>query len=545
MKFGPTPLAEAAGTVLAHSIRWEGGFLRKGSILDAGQVSALREAGFETIMAARPEEGDILEDEAAARIAAALVPDPDGQRIEIARAATGRVNLLATSVGLLRVDGGAVAALNQIDEAITTATLPDFAPTAPRRMVATVKIMPYAVGGAAVEEAVRVLAGFPSALEVLPVSLESVELILTHREGSPKPRTGKGERTVRDRLAALGVPQVETRTVPHEIGPLAAALTAADADLILVLGDAATADRGDVAPAAILAAGGEILRFGMPVDPGNLLLLGHLGPRRVMVLPGCVRSPKLNGADWVLARIASGVEVTGADIAAMGVGGLLHEVPLRPQPRVGGARRPERVRVSALLLAAGMSRRMGDSNKLLMEAGGRPLAARAVSALAASRAEEILVVTGAEAEQVEAALAASGPPGLRFVRNPAYAEGMGASLRAGMAALSAEADAVVIALADMPGMQASQVDRLIDAYDPEAGRAICRTTGPDGTPGHPVLFGRRFFETLQGLSGDRGARDAVAENAACVVDLPVDGEALADLDTIGDWRQWRTREGGP
>ena len=71
----------------------------------------------------------------------------------------------------------------------------------------------------------------------------------------------------------------------------------------------------------------------MPVDPGNLLVLGDLRGQPVIGLPGCARSPALNGADWVLERVACGLDITDDDIAGMGVGGLLKEIPLRPQPR--------------------------------------------------------------------------------------------------------------------------------------------------------------------------------------------------------------------
>ena len=76
-----------------------------------------------------------------------------------------------------------------------------------------------------------------------------------------------------------------------------------------------------------------MFRFGMPVDPGNLLFHGRLDDRPVIGLPGCARSPALNGADWILERYACGLMISDDDIAAMGVGGLLKEIPLRPQLR--------------------------------------------------------------------------------------------------------------------------------------------------------------------------------------------------------------------
>jgi molybdenum cofactor cytidylyltransferase len=111
--------------------------------------------------------------------------------------------------------------------------------------------------------------------------------------------------------------------------------------MLLILTGTATSDLHDTAPEAVRRAGGQVARFGMPVDPGNLLFLGALGGRPVIGLPGCARSSALNGADWVLERLACGLEVTGDDIAAMGVGGLLKEIPTRPEPREGRAA-PER-----------------------------------------------------------------------------------------------------------------------------------------------------------------------------------------------------------
>jgi len=126
---------------------------------------------------------------------------------------------------------------------------------------------------------------------------------------------------------------VDVAVVPHDIEAVRDAIECAEGELILILGGAATSDRMDVCPAALVEAGGSVDRFGMPVDPGNLLFLGQTGEKQVIGLPGCVRSPALNGADWVLERIVAGLEVTSNDIAAMGEGGLLKEIPTRPQPR--------------------------------------------------------------------------------------------------------------------------------------------------------------------------------------------------------------------
>ena len=326
MRFGPVPLDQAQGAVLAHSVPLDGKRLRKGRVLDAGDIGALRAAGLDEVIVARLDPGDIGEDAAAARIAAAMVPDPKAAHLRRTTAATGRVNLYATAPGVLDLDVARIEAANRIDPMIPVATLPAFARTRARGMVATVKIIAYGVAAAAVE---RAEAALRDAMRLRPVALKTAHLIQTDTGAG----AGKGEAAIAGRLQALGMDLAGSETVPHQVGPLGRAVAAARADLVLILTASATSDPADVAPEAVRAAGGTVSRFGMPVDPGNLLFLGHQGGRPVIGLPGCARSPALNGADWVLERVACGLEVGDGDIAAMGVGGLLKESPARPHPR--------------------------------------------------------------------------------------------------------------------------------------------------------------------------------------------------------------------
>ena len=301
----------------------------------------------------------------------------------------------------------------------------------------------------------------------------------------------------------------------------------AGAELVIVFGASAIADRRDVIPAAIEAVGGEIEHFGMPVDPGNLMLIGRLRGQAVIGAPGCARSPKENGFDWVLMRLLAGLPVSRADITGMGVGGLLMEIVTRPQPRTEPA--PEKGRrIAAVVLAAGRSTRMGAINKLIAEIGGKPLVRIAAEQALASRASPVIVVTGHERERVEAALA--GLP-VRFVHNPDYAEGLGTSLKAGIAAVPAEADGAIVCLGDMPQVDAGLIDKLIAAFDPERGALVVVPTF-DGRRGNPVVWSRRFFHDLMAIAGDFGARHLIGSYAEAVVEVPVAGEAaLTDVDT--------------
>ncbi len=537
MRFGPVPLAQAEGAVLAHSLSAGGTRLRKGRLLGPADVAALAAAGVTEATVARLEPGDLSEDAAAEALARALAPDAGALGLSVSAPFTGRANLFAVAAGVLRVDAATVGRLNAVDPGITLATLPDWSRVAARQMIATVKIIPYGVAGAAVARATAALG--PAALRLHAFRSGAASLILTRTPGLKESLLAKGAAVIEARLRGLGLALRPPVTVAHEMGAVAAALTTAPQGLVLILGGSATSDAADVCPAAVVSAGGRLIRFGMPVDPGNLLFLGEQAGRPVVGLPGCARSPALNGADWVLERLAAGLEVTGADIAAMGVGGLLKEIPLRPQPRAGGA--PEaagRPRVAAVLLAAGSGSRMRGADKLLEPvADGRPVLRAAAEAARASQADLVVAVLPAGAAARRTALAGTG---VEIVEAADAAEGMAASLRAGLAAVADRADAVVVLLADMPEVGAGAIDRLIAAFDPEEGREICRAVAEGGQPGHPVLFGRRFFETLAGLTGDRGAREVVREAAEFVTDVPTPGRgAVVDLDTPEDWAAWR------
>ncbi len=326
MRFGAVPVGQAEGAVLAHSVATPEGRLRKGQVLGAAEVARLRGAGLTEVIVARLEDGDVDEHVAAAALARAMA----GPGLEVREASTGRANLHATGPGIVQIDAAAIAAANAVDPMITVATLPEWHRVAAGTMAATVKIIAYAVEGTALRRACAAAAG---AMRLRPPAIDRADLIVTTLDGA-----SSGASAVVARLDRLGI-ACTLREVRHETGALAEALAAASAPLRLILTASATSDAADVGPAAVARAGGRLLRFGMPVDPGNLLFLGTMpngrgdAHARVIGLPGCARSPSLNGADWVLEREACGVEVSAADIAAMGVGGLLKEVPTRPQPR--------------------------------------------------------------------------------------------------------------------------------------------------------------------------------------------------------------------
>ena len=534
MIFGPTPLDDAKGAILAHTMRLPGKVLKKGTVLEETALAALREAGKREVIAARLEAGDVPEDEAADRIANLLM----APLIARSRASTGRVNLFAESAGLFTVDAGLVDRINQVDESITVATLPNRSVVGAKEMLATIKVIPFAVPGA-VLGVIEALAKGRTAISVQPFRQLSVGLVLTELPGLKESVMEGAVEATSARVTALLGTMLPVERVRHEEAPVADALTRlrkAGAQLLLIAGASAVVDRRDVGPAAILRAGGAIEHFGMPVDPGNLICLGRVGDVPALVLPGCARSPKLNGFDWVLQRIFAGQRVTARDVMGMGVGGLLKEIEQRPLPRAEAPRTPvspiapRRARqVCAIVLAAGRSRRMAPLNKLLVADGkGLPMISRVVDNVLASRARPVIVVTGHERERVEEALA--GRPVL-FAHAEDYAEGLSASLKAGLRAVPPEAEGILVCLGDMPLVTGPTLDRLIGAFDPEEGRAVVQPTFR-GKQGNPMLWSREFLEEMLAISGDIGARHLAAKHADRLVEVEMaDDAVLRDFDT--------------
>ncbi|WP_300538841.1 molybdopterin-binding/glycosyltransferase family 2 protein [Sphingosinicella sp.] len=513
MKFGRVPLDLAEGAYLAHAAHVGGRRIVKGKRLDAADIADARAAGLDELVVATLESGDLHEDAAAALLASAAA----GPGLSAHPPVHGRANIVADAAGLLLVETAAIDIVNAHDEAVTLGTLAPFAPAAKSEIVATVKIIPFAAPEALVRSA---SASAKSVLRLAPFGTLRVAFIQTTLPGTSAKLLAKTAEVTQARCAALGLAAWREMRCAHTEEALAAVLAeTADADIVLVSGASAISDRRDVIPAAIEQAGGGVLRLGMPVDPGNLLCLARIGTRPVIGLPGCARSPRRNGFDWVLERLWAGLDVSGDDIARMGAGGLLADVPRpepRPKPAVGGS-------IGAVVLAAGRSVRMG-ANKLLADLGGRPVLAHVLDAVKEAGLSAIVVTGNAEAEI--AALA--GHYGFPSVHAARYAEGLSQSLTAGIAAVPEDWSAALVLLGDMPEVSAGHIASLAAAAD--ANRIA--VPAHKGKRGNPVAWGRRYFARLRGLEGDVGGKALLAEFADDIVEVPVESDAIfMDVDT--------------
>lgn len=513
-------LVDAAGAYLAHSQRTEGGVIKKGTRLTADHVAALLATGIAEVTVARLDPGDVHEDAAARRIADAVA----GAGVRVDRADTGRSNLYAAIDGLVVVDKAAVDGFNAVDPALTLATLPAYKRVPVGQMVATVKIIPFAAPDASLAAA---LDGRAALVSVAPWKVRRVAAISTTLPSLKESVIDKTLGIFERRLAEPGAAIAHETRVAHRVEALTPAIAkaAAETELVVVFGASAVVDAADVIPAAIRAAGGTIIRLGMPVDPGNLLVLGEVGGTPVVGAPGCARSPKENGFDFVLDRLLAGLEVTPADIIGMGVGGLLTDTALRPRPRRGTMDDTAPRHPVAIVLAAGRSTRMGGPNKLLEAVGGVPMVRRVAEAALASRAEQVVVVTGHEAARVGESL-----DGLhvRLVHNPAFADGLSTSLKAGLNALPDGVDAALILLGDMPLVTAEDCDKVLGALGD--GALIAMATA-NGARGNPVAWSSRLFSELKATEGDAGGRSLLSRYADDLVDVEIGAAASLDADT--------------
>lgn len=521
MIFGDFPCDEAEGVMLAHTLKLPAVTFKKGRSLSAADLGLLREAGVATVSGARLAPDDLDENRAAKAIADMLAGEHLAPRV----AHAGRCNLHALQPGIVMVDSGVIDRLNHVDEAITIGTLPPYAAVRKGQVVATIKIIPFAVRQSRIAACSDLLAASPP-LCLAPLVPHRVALIMSESSATTPRILDKTLAVTRQRIEGLGSSLDLELRCEHESGAIGTAIARALAmgcELLLVSGAAVTKDRRDVVPAAIGMLGGEICHFGMPVEPGNMLLLARIGPVTVINLPGCARSLRTNGLDWLLQRLLAKQPVSGADIMDMGVGGLIRSAhdegetdAAVPKPRIG-----------ALVLAAGRPNRTGGINQLPCDFQGVPLVSRAVDAACASRIAQVMVVTGFEAALVETVLA---DRPVSFTHDPVFDQDVSSSLRCGLRAMPQDMDAVLVMSGDMPQITADEIDSLLEAFTPDAPAIVVPER--DGRRGNPVLWPRRYFAEMSAISGDVVTCGLLDRHADKVKLVRISSDPIpADLDS--------------
>lgn len=513
MEFEDRAPADAVGWQLAHSLTFPGGKLPKGHLLTNADTIRMGDAARVPVGVFRLATDDCGEDEAAARIASVLA----GPCLRAVAPVHGRVDLFAVSDGLLQLPPEQPRGLGGYPTAL--ATRPQAAPVRKGDKVASLKVIPFGLPACEVDT----LTTATAPLQVIPFQPFRAALLNAEAPGGEKLL-----KVTEARLAAVAgtlASHAECRFDKVSLADALAAIKASSPDVILIAGKAAITDARDIVPAALMAAGGEILQLGLAVDPGNLLMLGRLGDSLVIGMPGCARSPARNGLDLVLERFAARLTLDTTALASLGAGGLLE--PGRGRIEVAGTDMAPRI--AAIILAAGSARRAGGTNKLTSRLNGETVLACSIRKIAEAikNKDHIIVVTGHESA-VSGSIAAA--EGVAALHNPAHTEGMSTSLKAGLAALPA-CDHFLVALGDMPFVRGDTIAALTSAAaeDPTAEIIVPVFAGRRG---HPVLWRADLKADLMQVEGDRGGKAVMAAHEAGVLEVPVDDPGiLIDLDT--------------
>ncbi len=466
MIFGEVLVDEAEGAILAHTVRAGSLTVKKGVKLSAAEVGALAKAGIKTVVVARIEAGDVMEDEVAEAIAAQLA----GAGVDVMGSANGRCNLHARVHGVARLDKTTIDALNGSGDGVVTATVSPFEVVEAGRTIATIKVIPYAVPTVRLAH-LSGLAGDGGAISVHPFQKLRVGLLLSRVAGNKERLLDKAHEVLAARIETYGSNIVRALRCPHRVDAMAEALS----------------DLGREKP------------------------------------------------DLILPRVLAGLDTSPEILLAMGVGGLLKDVPERLDPREshrGMKAAAATGKVAAVVLAGGASKRMGRANKLLAEFKGAALVYGVVESALQSDAAEVIVVTGHEADLVREALSGLD---VRFIHNPAYPEGLSTSLRAGIGVVSKTLAGAVVLLGDMPRLTAATVNALIERFNADDGTMICQPAY-EGRPGNPSLWPREFFSDILDIWGDTGARQLLERYAARVSLVEVDDPGIHfDIDEPGDF----------
>jgi len=516
MQFKTLRVAEAVGWTLAHSIAVGANRIAKNSTITADIIEQLQEANIEAIQAYSLETSDIDENSAAKAIGGHI----QGACIEVAAATHGRCNLHASSAGLLFVEDK-IDDLNTATPSVGIATLHKYTPVQQGQLVATVKIIPFGIEKNQLEAVLKI----DASLKVKTYRQFTVALLST---GAPI--TAKTVRVTKNRIESVRGSLEIMETCPHDVDSVTDKIREVAAnrpDLLIVSGPSAISDYRDILPSALKKAGGDVLHLGMPVDPGNLLMLGKLNDMTVIGMPGCAKSPSLNGFDWVLERYAARLPLDAGTLQKMGIGGLLKETVGRPEPRAPvTAHAP--TTTAAVVLAAGKSSRSGDTHKLLAMLDGKPVIEQSVIALKKAGLDEIHLVTGARAAEIETALNSQH---IHFTHNADYKSGMGTSLAAGISSLPDSCEQCLISLGDMPFVQTATIQTLQNAAV-QISEADIFVPLFKGKRGNPVLWRKNQFEKLKQIKGDQGGRSVMRSQENLVCEVPVDDPGvLIDLDT--------------
>ncbi|MDM8519493.1 molybdopterin-binding protein [Anaerolineales bacterium HSG6] len=317
------PLEKSIGHILIHNLVGKTGrrLLSKGHLLKSVDLPTLQASGQDTVYVAVLANDDIGENEAARQLGSIVC----AESIRVTKATTGRVSLIAKKAGVFKVNIAGLLTLNEIS-GITLATLSNNTTVSVKKILATLKIIPYAIPQKTLRQAHDMLAYHKPLITINPFVLQQAILITIGREIVREKVVGSFTPPIRERLTGYGTSLISGPYVSKSVTDISKAIKTAlsdGMDLIILAGETSTMDEDDIIPRAIKQVGGQIIQHGVPVEPGNLLMLGYYQDIPIVGAPGCARSLKHNVIDMVLPRLVSGERLTRQDLVALGHGGYL------------------------------------------------------------------------------------------------------------------------------------------------------------------------------------------------------------------------------
>lgn len=541
MKYGEYPVYDALGVELTHPVKCQDKTLKKGHVLTSSDIGRLKYAGIKTVVGARFSSNDIHPETAADILLKTMVGDylrytlPDE---------SGYCEIFADVDGVFAFDPDRLKRLNAHCEDFSVITVQPCLPVYKGQLVANLRLFSPAVDADVLNQAVTKISGTGALFKIAPYAFCKIGYVRTVAAGTtPEPIDADA---LEKRFAAYGFSIVHSAMCAHDSESVEKAVRDAldaRAEIVLVESPFPPLNREDTVPKAFKESAADIDRLGWCLDTGVPLVLGHKGDARLLGF--CADDADQYALD-VLLRFLATRSLPAVDTLPMfamnGISLLRMTKKITPEQMensvaVGAVSDSEKIAV--VILAAGASRRMIGSNKLLEPLNGLPMIEHVVRSALLSEADYVVAVTGHDAAFVERRLEKYD---VKIVRNPDYVSGVLGSIRLGLAVLPPDIAGAVILPADMPAFTEEYINRLIDAFDAKSKRPPVVLPTFDGTRRNPVLWPRDLFKVAKPVPEDAHWTPALIEHTDYIREIPLkDDLPLTDINTHGDLSNYKAR----
>lgn len=541
MKYGEYPVYDALGVELTHPVKCQDKTLKKGHVLTSSDIGRLKYAGIKTVVGARFSSNDIHPETAADILLKTMVGDylrytlPDE---------SGYCEVFADIDGVFVFDPDRLKRLNAHCEDFCVITVQPYLPVYKGQLVANLRLFSPAVDADVLNQAITKISGTGALFKIAPYAFCKIGYVRTVAAGTtPDPIDADA---LEKRFAAYGFSIVHSTMCAHDSESVEKAVRDAldaRAGIVLVESPFPPLNREDTVPKAFKESAADIDQLGWCLDTGVPLVLGHKGDAKLLGF--CAGDADQPALDVLLRYLATGSLPATDTLPMFAMNGIsLSRMTKRITPEqmensvsVGAVSDSEKIAV--VILAAGASRRMIGSNKLLEPLNGLPMIEHAVRSALLSEADYVVAVTGHDAMFVERRLEKYD---VKIVRNPDYVSGVLGSIRLGLAVLPPDIAGAVILPADMPAFTEEYINRLIDAFDAKSKRPPVVLPTFDGIRHNPVLWPRDLFKVAKPVPEDAHWTPALIEHTDYIREIPLkDDLPLTDINTHGDLSNYKAR----